>query len=228
MALSEWYLVDYGRRQREYRRISRYPIHTVEVAGVTLEEAIKRAQALYPARTVTPTAARKWVGRNMLPSPEIESFGRGRGTRAHYPADTPAQMATAAYLMELRYTQGEIAQARRVVLEGVPLEGLMVDVVALLETGKVPGKPMRIPPAEAAAIAEAVQRYAMTLATARSGQDVTRPLPTCLHKKKWTEDDKPMFSCFASALGYYIDPRGEPDIAGVAGDLDRQIRELKN
>jgi len=54
---------------------------------------------------------------------------------------------------------------------------------------------------------------------------VTRPLPGYLHKRQWEQDGKQMFSCFVSALGYYIDPRGTEDITGLAADLDRQTRQ---
>jgi hypothetical protein len=36
-----------------------------------------------------------------------------------------------------------------------------------------------------------------------------------------------MFSYFASALGYYIDPRGKDDITGLAADLDQQTRQKR-
>ncbi len=186
---------------------------------MTMEDVIERARELYPDRIVTLAAARKWVGRDMLPSPTIQSFGRGKGTRAHYPVDTVAQMATAAAMMDLGYTQREIAQARQVVVDGVPVDD-MPDVVALLESGQEFHDNLAV-----VRMAEAVKRYALTLATARAGRKVTRPLPGYFHKRKWEQDGKQMFSCFASAVGYYIDPRGTEDITGVAADLDRQIRE---
>jgi len=108
------------------------------------------------------------------------------------------------------FRQKQIAQARQIVLEGVPVEGdLMRDVVALLETGRLheaDSNVFRLPTAEVAAIAGAVRAYAFALATARAGRNVTRPLPGYLHKRQWEQDGKQMFSCFVSALGYYIDP----------------------
>ena len=227
------FLEEYGRQHAPAKGKRHTPVSwrvTEErggVAGVTLEEVINRARALYPDLKLSQAAARTWVARDLLPEPDIEYLGQGKGTRAHYSDGSPAQMAAAAFTASQGYTQKQIAQARRVVLEGVPLEGLMVDVAALLETGRVPGESVRIPPARVAAIAEAVQRYAIALATARSGRNVTRPLPACLHKRRWTEDGKPMFSYFASALGYYIDPRGKDDITGLAADLDQQTRQKR-
>jgi len=229
------FLEEYGRELAKKNTKARgrvpWPYHAgrVEVMnGVTLEEAVEAARKLYPDLTLKATSARMWTARGLLPNPEkVERLGGRLGNRAHYSDDLPAQIAAAAFTTSRGYTQKQVAQARRVVLEGVPLEGLMVDVAALLETGRVPGESVRIPPARVAAIAEAVQRYAIALATARSGRNVTRPLPACLHKRRWTEDGKPMFSYFASALGYYIDPRGKDDITGLAADLDQQTRQKR-
>ena len=209
-------------QSRVRRKRKRYPIYSAvrrEGSSLTLDEVIAKAHELYPDRIVTLAAARKWVGRDMLPSPTIQSFGRGKGTRAHYPVDTVAQMATAAAMMDLGYTQREIAQARQVVVDGVPVDD-MPDVVALLESGQEIHDNLAV-----VRIAEAVRRYALTLATARAGRKVTRPLPVYFHKRQWEQDGKQMFSCFASALGYYIDSRGKDDITGIAADLDRQIRQ---
>jgi hypothetical protein len=221
MAVTEWDLVEYGQRQREYKQKRNYPIHAIrwEVDGLTLDEVIARAYELYPNRIVTPTAARTWVARDMLPAPTIQSFGRGKGTRAHYPVDTVAQMATAAAMMDLGYTQREIAQARQVVVDGVPVDD-MPDVVALLESGQEIHDNLAV-----VRIAEAVRRYALTLATARAGRNVTRPLSGFFHKRTWEKNGVQMFACFVSELGYYIDPRGKDDITGIAADLDRQIRQ---
>ena len=221
MAVTEWDLVEYGQRQREYKQKRNYPIHAIrwEVDGLTLDEVIARAYELYPNRIVTPTAARTWVARDMLPAPTIQSFGRGKGTRAHYPVDTVAQMATAAAMMDLGYTQREIAQARQVVVDGVPVDD-MPDVVALLESGQEIHDNLAV-----VRIAEAVRRYALTLATARAGRNVTRPLSGFFHKRTWEKNGVQMFACFVSALGYSIDPRGKDDITGIAADLDRQIRQ---
>ena len=124
---------------------------------MTLDEVIARAYELYPNRIVTPTAARTWVARDMLPAPTIQSFGRGKGTRAHYPVDTVAQMATAAAMMDLGYTQREIAQARRVVLEKLSID----DAIRVAETGQLHDEAIRM--------INASRVYAGALAKAKAG-----------------------------------------------------------
>jgi len=113
MAVTEWDLVEYGQRQREYKQKRHYSIYSAvrrEGDSLTLDEVIARAYELYPNRIVTPTAARTWVARDILPAPMIQSFGRGKGTRAHYPVDTVAQMATVARHDGLRvYAAGDSA-----------------------------------------------------------------------------------------------------------------------
>jgi hypothetical protein len=96
----------------------------------------------------------------------------------------------------------------------------MPDVVALLESGQEIHDNLAV-----VRIAEAVRRYALTLATARAGRNVTRPLSGFFHKRTWEKNGVQMFACFVSELGYYIDPRGKDDITGIAADLDRQIRQ---
>lgn len=234
MTVTEWDLEEYGRRQLKYKQKRHYPIHTAVRRGgdgLNLDEVIARAYELYPDRLVTPAAARTWGARDMLESPTIQSFGRGRGTRAHYPLDTAAQMATAAAMMDRwGYTQKQIALARKFVLEGVPVED-MPDVVDLLTVGRVQGdgnsNVVPLPSVEAVKIAGAVQAYAIALATARAGRRVTRPVSPCFHKRQWTQDGKQVFSYFASVLGYYIDPRGTEDITDIAADLDQQIRQQR-
>lgn len=231
MAVTEWDLVEYGQRQRDYRRKRRYPILAIRWEGhsLTIDEVIENAKKYYPDLSIKPATVYKWVERELLPSPTIQSLGGTQGTRAHYPTDAAAQMAAAGYLQAQGFRQKQIAQARQIVLEGVPVEGdLMRDVVALLETGRLEAdgpNVFRLPSAEVAGIAKAVHAYAFALATARAGRNVTRPLPGYLHKRQWEQDGKQMFSCFVSALGYYIDPRGTEDITGLAADLDRQTRQ---
>jgi hypothetical protein len=234
MAITEADLIEYGQRQREYRRKRRYPIHIGmpwEGNGVTLQEVIEQATRLYPDLILNPVTARKWTERGLLPTPDVHHRGGTEGNRAHYPVDATAQVAAAGYLQAQGFRQKQIAQARQIVLEGVPVEGdLMRDVVALLETGRLEAdgpNVFRLPSAEVAGIAKAVHAYAFALATARAGRNVTRPLPGYLHKRQWEQDGKQMFSCFVSALGYYIDPRGTEDITGLAADLDRQIRQKR-
>ena len=231
MAVTEWDLVEYGQRQRDYRRKRLYPILAIRWEGhsLTIDEVIENAKKYYPDLSIKPATVYKWVERELLPSPTIQSLGGTQGTRAHYPTDAAAQMAAAGYLQAQGFRQKQIAQARQIVLEGVPVEGdLMRDVVALLETGRLEAdgpNVFRLPSAEVAGIAKAVHAYAFALATARAGRNVTRPLPGYLHKRQWEQDGKQMFSCFVSALGYYIDPRGTEDITGLAADLDRQTRQ---
>ena len=217
---------------RNRRRRQRYPILrtvTKEGTGVTMEDVIERARELYPDLTLNPVTARKWTERGLLPSPDVQHRGGTQGNRADYPIDAAAQMATAGYLQDQGFRQKQIALARKIVLEGVPVEGdLMRDVVALLDTGRLEAdgpNVFRLPSAEVAGIAKAVHAYAFALATARAGRNVTRPLSGFFHKRTWEKNGVQMFACFVSALGYYIDPRGKDDITGIAADLDRQIRQ---
>jgi hypothetical protein len=125
---------------------------------LTLDEVIARAYELYPNRIVTPTAARTWVARDMLPAPTIQSFGRGKGTRAHYPVDAAAQMATAGYMMDRwGYTQKQIALARRVVLEKLSID----DAIRVAETGQLHDEAIRM--------INASRVYAAALARAKAG-----------------------------------------------------------
>ncbi len=123
---------------------------------MTLQEAIARAQELYPELRLSLAAARKWVARSLIPNPSIESMGQGRGSRAHYPEDTPAQMAVVGYMMALGYTQKQIAQARQIVLEGAPVP-VAVDMASYL----------RMSPEEFVRIA-AIRTYAKLLKTFRA------------------------------------------------------------
>mgnify|MGYP003747637757 FL=1 len=238
-------MVEYGQRQREYRRKSRAlrerptrpkasPIviikHRWGGMAMTIDEVVERAKELYPDLTLKATSARMWTARGLMPGAHIESLG-AHGTRAHYPIDAAAQVAAAGYLQDQGFRQKQIAQARQIVLEGVPVEGdLMRDVVALLESGRLQeadSNIFRLPSAEVAAIAGAVQAYAIALATARAGRKMTRTMPPCFHTRQWSQDGKQMFSYFASVLGYYIDPRGAEDITDIAADLDQQIRQQR-
>ncbi len=123
---------------------------------MTLQEAIARAQELYPELKISLTAARTWVARKLIPAPGIESLGQGKGTKAHYPEDTPAQMAVVGYMMGLGYRQVQIAQARQIVLEGAPVD---LDIEWRPE----------IPP-KAFIRAMAVKAYAQLLEAFRAGQ----------------------------------------------------------
>jgi hypothetical protein len=219
---------------RNRRRRQRYPILrtvTKEGTGVTMEDVIERARELYPDLTLNPVTARKWTERGLLPSPDVQHRGGTQGNRADYPIDAAAQMATAGYLQDQGFRQKQIALARKIVLEGVPVDDdSMRDVVALLEIGRLEAdgpNVFRLPSAEVAGIAKAVHAYAFALATARAGRNVTRPLSGFFHKRTWEKNGVQMFACFVSVLGYYIDPRGKDDITGLAADLDRQIRQKR-
>lgn len=132
MAVTEWDLVEYGQRQRDYRRKRRYPILAIRWEGhsLTIDEVIENAKKYYPDLSIKPATVYKWVERELLPSPTIQSLGGTQGTRAHYPTDAAAQMATAAAMMELDYKQKEIAQAREWVLNGIPLSPEMSKALA--------------------------------------------------------------------------------------------------
>ena len=122
---NQWDLIEYGQCQREYRRRSRRPIYQV-VAKVTLEEVLEQAQALYPTMRVSKAAARKWVGRGLVQAPSIEGRGYAKGIVAHYSTDSPAQLATAAFLkygLERRFKDADIARARLFWLEGGEARG---------------------------------------------------------------------------------------------------------
>jgi hypothetical protein len=125
-ANARWWLEKHGRELAKARTKARgrvpwaYHNGRVEVVPVTLQEVIEAARGVYPELEVNLPAARKWIARGLLDAAKISGRGQGLGTRADYPADAGPQMATAAYLMALRYTQGEIAQARQWYLEGIP------------------------------------------------------------------------------------------------------------
>jgi len=148
---------------------------------VTLEEVIKAAQELYPELNMSLSAARTWVARKLIPAPEIESKGRGKGTQANYSEDTPAQMAAAAYTAAQGYTQKQIALARRIVLEGMPTEGELMTAVACMLGGGVnffyDPKYMSAPTREALAICGATSTYGYVLALALEHCTVTDKWP---------------------------------------------------
>jgi hypothetical protein len=92
------------------------------VEPVTLEEVLEQARALYPEMgELNPETARTWAKRDMWPRALKQvGQGQGKGRVGIYPDDSPAELATAAYLQALRYRQAEIAQARTWYLEGIP------------------------------------------------------------------------------------------------------------
>ena len=178
---NQWDLIEYGQCQREYRRRSRRPIYQV-VAKVTLEEVLEQAQALYPTMRVSKAAARKWVGRGLVQAPSIEGRGYAKGIVAHYSTDSPAQLATAAFLKQglwRRFQDAEIARARQFWLNGGEARGE--------EAGEVlPGflNLARYEDWFGVGTWEALQRaldvviYASRLEMARRGMDVSQPVRT--------------------------------------------------
>lgn len=234
-------MTEYGLRQMYYHGKRRscpgyYSVPhknlTWEGASLTIDEAVERAKELYPNLILKPVTARKWTERGLLPSPTIESLGGTGGTRAHYPEDTPAQMAVAAYMMALGYTQKQIAQARQVVLEDAPVDSdLMRDVVGLLtlreETSKEEGIVVRLPSPEAQRLASAVQYYAQAIAIAQTGKTVDCLWPTYVHRQSnYDEEGNETFTYYVSLLGLYWDPRVDQErLAPLAIDLEQKIKE---
>jgi hypothetical protein len=203
----------------------RYHAGRVEVMnGVTLEEAVEAARKLYPDLTLKATSARMWTARGLLPNPEkVERLGGRLGNRAHYSDDLPAQIAAAAFTTSRGYTQKQVAQARRVVLEGVPVaDDLMSDVVRIL-TNNI--SPDFIPSKGALELAGAIQRYSLALAMARGGRVVSKPWGHLVGIAHGTDTaGRPTFAYYASIPGLYWDPRIEGKQPDIALDLDQQIR----
>lgn len=233
---TRWMMEEYGLRQREYnRKKNRYPIYSKrrarELIGVTLQEAIEQAKRLYPDLRLKATSGRMWTARGLIPSPSMESLGQGKGTKAHYPNDTPAQMAVVGYMMSLGYKQAQIAQARQIVLEGALVDNdLMHDVVSLLtlrEETSNEGTATRLPSPEANELALAVQYYAKAIALARTGKTVDCLWPTHTHTQTdYDEEGNETFSFYVSLLGLYWDPRvDQKRLDPLAIDLDQRMKE---
>jgi hypothetical protein len=230
MAVTEWDLVEYGRRQQDYRRKRRYPIYKAvcwEGDSLTLEEVIENATKYYPDLALKTVTARKWTERGLLPTPDVHHRGGAEGNRAHYPVDAAAQMATAAAMMELGYKQKEIAQAREWVLNGIPLSPEMSKALAAFAGPNPPedlGLPNdlegyslgdRVAAACAGAWTEAaigpearkmlrcLQTYARLLAAARGGRHVYWRIIEV--KKVQIRPDR--LEYIVSIPGAYLDPR---------------------
>lgn len=153
-----------------------WPYHAgrVEVAAVTLEEAIKQARALYPDLIIKPATAYKWTERGLLPSPDVRSLGGRQGTKAEYSDDWPAQLAAAAFAAARGYKQREIAQARRLVLEGLRKDSPEHEEAEAALVGKL--KLDEISP-KARRLVRAGETYAKALARARGGLRLEEPWP---------------------------------------------------
>jgi hypothetical protein len=178
---NQWDLIEYGQCQREYRRRSRRPIYQV-VAKVTLEEVLEQAQALYPTMRVSKAAARKWVGRGLVQAPSIEGRGYAKGIVAHYSTDSPAQLATAAFLkygLERRFKDADIARARQFWISGGEARGDEAGEIlpGLLSLASYDGW-FGIGTWESLQRALDIVIYASRLELARRGMDVSQPVRT--------------------------------------------------
>lgn len=175
---------------------------------MTMEEALEKARELYPGLKLKPASARMWTKRGLIPSPAVESLGGTQGTRAHYPTDTPAQMAVAAYMSELGYKQREIARAREWILDGIPLakpididhadwrSPEMLDAVELPEELSGP---------KARQLWRCLEAYALTLAMARGGRNLLKP-PLAI-KSVTVKPFRDRLEYVVSIPGVYLDPR---------------------
>lgn len=187
-----------------------------------IQEVLEQAKQFYAELPVTPENVKHWVAAGLIPKPTVTQGGKGVGKVADYPEDTPAQLAAAAYVRAQGYSRPTIAQARKIVLEGAPVDDdVMRDVVDILthaNPGRVPGK-------KAMELAGAVQRYSVTLAMARGGRTVSRAwgqLVSIEHGKDVVGRDT--FTYYVSLPGLYWDPRVEGKQPDIALDIDQQIR----
>jgi len=216
-ANARWWLEKHGRELAKARTKARgrvpwaYHNGRVEVVPVTLQEVIEQAQGVYPELEVNLPAARKWIARGLLDAAKISGCGQGLGTRADYPADAGPQMATAAYLMALRYTQAEISTARMWYLEGIP-EGEPV-ARALTGADQALGRRERD-------LLNCLRLYARTLILHRAGRCAIWPFGE--FRTAVTEAGRVWYA--VSLPGVWTDPRH----AGEA-ELDRAdsiVREI--
>jgi hypothetical protein len=100
----------------------------VEVVPVTLQEVIEQARALYPGMgELKPETARTWAKRGMWPRALKQvGQGQGKGRVGDYPEESPAQLATAAFLkqgLKRKFTDAQIAWARQFWLNGGEARG---------------------------------------------------------------------------------------------------------
>ena len=156
----------------------------VEVVPVTLQEVIEAARALYPdLGELNPATARTWAKRGMWPRALKQvGQGQGKGRVGDYPEESPAQLATAAFLkqgLKRKFTDAQIAWARQFWLNGGEARGE--------EAGEVlPGflNLARYEDWFGVGTMESLQRaldiviYASRLELARRGMDVSQPVRT--------------------------------------------------
>lgn len=180
---------------------------------MTLPEVIEQARALYPEMgELHPETARTWAKRDMWPRALKQvGQGQGKGRVGIYPDDSPAELATAAYLMALRYTQAEISTARMWYLEGIP-EGEPV-ARALTGADQALGRRERD-------LLNCLRLYARTLILHRAGRCAIWPFGE--FRTAVTEAGRVWYA--VSLPGVWTDPRH----AGEA-ELDRAdsiVREI--
>lgn len=220
--LRQWenLMTEYGIWQAYYRGRRRtcpgyYPVtlRRLEVRTVTMQEVIERAKQLYPELKLKPASARSWTLNELIPAPTIESLGRGRGVRAHYPVDSAAQMATAAYLQrDLGYTQKEIAQARAFVLGDATIDTpnmqQVCDLIAMTLKPEAVSKETR-------RIFNCVGEYARSIALARAGENLASLWGGITFQAHGhDEQGRPTLHYSVSLPGLYWDPRltgGDPE-----------------
>ena len=235
MQVTERDLTEYGRQHapaRAKRRHGRVPSRwhdgRVEVVQVTLREVVEEARKLYPDLTLKATSARTWTARGLLPEPEkVEHLGGRQGNRAHYPDDSPAQMAVAAHLQDSGFTQRQIAQARTIVLEDVTVNNPeLEDLRDVLAGRKQPEDVNK----ETRKQAEAVRGYAYFFALARAGRRLRPSLGSFSYQRHgYDSKGNPTFSYSISLPGFYWDPRmgAELEKDPMFMDFDQQIRQQR-
>ena len=206
----------------------RYYCRRVEVAAVTLEEAIKQARVLYPDLIIKPATVYKWTERGLLPSPDVRSLGGRQGTKAEYSDDWPAQMAVAAHLQDSGFTQRQIAQARTIVLEDVTVDSPeLEDLRDVLAGRKQPEDVNKATRKQA----EAVRGYAYFVALARAGRRLRPSLGSFSYQRHgYDSKGNPTFSYSISLPGFYWDPRmgAELEKDPMFMDFDQQIRQQRD
>lgn len=215
---TQWDLIEYGQWQREYRQRRRRPIYQV-VAAVTLEEVLEQAQTLYPSMSVSKAAARKWVGRGLVQAPTIEGRGYAKGIVAHYSTDSPAQLATAAFLkqgLRRRFKDADIARARQFWLSGgMALGEEAAELLpGLLSAAMYRERWFGIYEAESLHKALDVLIYASRLEMARRGMDVSETVKA--EFQLVFSEDYPRVSLFMEN----IEPCHRDEIIVTARDIE--------
>ena len=208
---------------------SRYHAGRLGVPGMRLQEVIDEARRLYPDLAIKPATARKWIERGLIPNPEtVERLGGRQGARAHYPDDSPAQMAVAAHLQDSGFTQRQIAQARTIVLEDVTVNNPELEDLRDVLTGREQPEDVN---KETRKQAEAVRGYAYFFALARAGRRLRPSLGSFSYQRHgYDSKGNPTFSYSISLPGFYWDPRmgAELEKDPMFMDFDQQIRQQRD